>query len=192
MTQFKFLKIKNFEYQLKTYNQVASSIQKDVSHLESKKNINILTADEARDLEFYTRSLAILIESTFLQLYAELEEALYDECEKQSIKKNASISRFETALQKQGNNIDNEHWNTLLHISKIRNCLLHGNGRLDGDRYGMDTTDTINSLNSDASTALIEIINLQGHREGISKIKLNEKFLNYCFIKIKNFIGSQE
>ncbi|VEB32286.1 Uncharacterised protein [Legionella sainthelensi] len=58
--------------------------------------------DEIRNLVFYKQSLDILIESTFLQIYAELEEALCLECEKQLIKKKASISRFETALTEQG------------------------------------------------------------------------------------------
>lgn len=46
MNQFKFLTIFNFEYQLKIYDLVAQSIQKDISHLESKKNINKLNIDE--------------------------------------------------------------------------------------------------------------------------------------------------
>ena len=192
MNQFKFLKIFSFEYQLKIYDLVAQSIQKDISHLESKKNINIINMDETRNLEFYKQSLDILIESTFLQIYAELEETLYHECKKQLIKKNASISRFETALNEQGYCIDSEPWKALLNISKIRNCLLHANGRIDIDRYGADTKDTINVLNSDADTLLIEILNLKGHREGTAKIKIKEYFLRYCFIKIQNFIYSQK
>lgn len=192
MDQFKFLTIFNFEYLLKIYALVAQSIQKDISHFESKKNINKLNMDESRNLAFYKQSLDILIESTFLQIYAELEKALYHECEKQLIKKNASISRFETALNEQGYLIDSEHWKTLLNISKIRNCLLHANGRIDIDRYGIDTTETIKTLNSDANTTLIEILNLKGHREGTAKIKIKELFLDYCVIKINNFINSQK
>lgn len=192
MNQFKFLKIYNFEYQLKIYDLVTQSIQKDISHLESKKNITQLNIDETRNLAFYKQSLDILIESIFLQIYAELEEALYHECEKQLIKKNASISRFETALNEQGYSIDSELWKTLLNISKIRNCLLHANGRLDIDRYGVDTKETITAINSDANTLLIEVVNLKGHREGTAKIKLKEYFLQYCFIKIQNFIYSQK
>lgn len=133
-----------------------------------------------------------MIESTFLQIYAELEETLYHECEKQLIKKNASISRFETALNEQGYSIDSEPWKGLLNISKIRNCLLHANGRIDIDKYGVDTKETINAINSDANTLLIEILNLKGHREGTAKIKIKEYFLHYCFIKIQNFIYSQK
>lgn len=184
MNQFKFLTIFNFEYQLKIYDLVAQSIKKDISHLESK--------DETHNLSFYKQSLDILIESTFLQMYSQLEETLYHECEKLLIKKNASISRFETALSKQGYSIDSEPWKALLNISKIRNCLLHANGRIDIDRYGVDTKETINNLNSNANTLLIEILNLKGHKEGTAKIKIKECFLHYCFTKIQNFIYSQK
>ncbi|PWY54005.1 hypothetical protein DGG96_19385 [Legionella qingyii] len=192
MNQFKFLKIINFEYQLQTYELIKSSIQKDISHLELKKNNQQLTRTETDTLEFYKQSLKILIESTFLQIYSQLEEALYHECSNQLIKKNASISRFEMALKALGYTIDSDYWNALLNISKIRNCLLHGNGRLDSDRYGIDTKETISALNSDANTALIEQTNLKNHEEGVFRIKLNEQFLHYCFVKIKNFINSQK
>ena len=188
MNQFKFLKIIN--YQLNTYDLIAASIQRDISHLESKKSSQELTRDEANTLEFSRERLNILIESTFLQIYSQLEAALYHECSAHLIKKNASIARFEMALRELGYSIDSEYWNALLDISKIRNCLLHGNGRLDSDRYGVDTKETINSLNSDANTSLIELINLQNQEEGVSRIKLNEQFLHYCFIKIKAFIDS--
>lgn len=192
MSQFKPLTLFNFEYQLRTYDLIAQSILSDITHLESRNNINGLNIDETGNLEFYKQSLDILIESTFLQIYAQLEESLYHECEQQFIKKNASISRFETALNEQGYNIDNDTWNTLINISKIRNCLLHGNGRIDIDRYGIDTKDAINALNSDANNLVIEIIDLKGHREGIARIKIKEYFLRYCSIKIKTFIDSKK
>ncbi len=151
MNQFKFLQINHFEHQLKTYESMTASLQKNIAHLEPKKNINELTTEEAHTLEFYKQSLEILIESTFLQMYAKLEEGLYQECATQFIKKNASISRFESALSEQGYTIDGEYWSSLLNMSKIRNCLLHGNGRLDSDRYGMDTKETIKFINSDAN-----------------------------------------
>ncbi|AWN73522.1 hypothetical protein LEAN103870_14960 [Legionella anisa] len=192
MKQFKFLKTIHFKYQLKLYKLMTASIQQEIAHLESKKKINELTMDETHALEFYEQSIQTLVESTFLQIYAKLEEALYYECTQLLIKKNASISRFELALSELGYIIDNTHWNMLVNISKIRNCLLHGNGRLDSDRYGVDTKETINALNSDANTLLIEVIPLKDHKEGISKIKLNEPFLRYCFIEIKDFIHSQK
>lgn len=167
MNPFKLLKTTNFEYQLKIYQLLASAFEKDGAQLEEN----------------------ILVESTFLQIYATLEEALYYECEQQVIKKKASISRFETALNEQGYKLDNEHWQTLINISKIRNCLLHGNGRLDIDQYGADTKDTLNALNSAANTTLIEIINTQ---TGTTKIKIKPQFIHYCFMSIKSFIDVQQ
>ncbi|QLZ68140.1 hypothetical protein FOLKNPGA_00918 [Legionella sp. PC1000] len=192
MKQFKFLKTIHFEYQLQLYELISASIQKELAHLEAKKNINELTIEEMHALEFYKQSVQTLVESTFLQIYAKLEEALYYECDPLLIKKKASISRFEPVLSELGYLVDNTHWNMLVNISKIRNCLLHGNGKLDSDRYGVDTKETINALNLNANTLLIEVIPLKDHKEGISKIKLNEPFLRYCFIEIKNFIHSQK
>jgi len=180
MNEFKFLKANIFEYQLNLYELVATSIHKEIKYLESEE----LTADEMSSLEFYKQSLHTLVKVTFLQIYAQLEDSLYYECKYHVIKKNASIIRFETALREQGYNIDNKYWKNLLHISKIRNCLLHGNGRIDNDKYGVDTQTTINSLNSAASTSLIDVIDLKE----TSKIKLNPSFLHYCLNTITHFI----
>lgn len=191
MTPFKFLKIANFEYQLKLFDLITTSVKRDIFQLESKQNRDTFTSDEMQSLALYKQSLSILTESTFFQLYAQLEESLYQECEKQCIKKNASISRFESALNEQGYNTNSEQWTMLIHLAKIRNCLLHGNGRLDSDRYGEDTRNTINYINLDANETHIEIVNLTGHREETAKIKLLESFPRYCFIKIQEFIDSQ-
>jgi hypothetical protein len=182
MNQFKFLKITNFEPHLKLYALVAVIIQKENSELE---------LDQSNQQELSKHRLGLLVESTFLQIYAELEASLYYECKEQLIKKKASLSRFESALKEQGFTIDNEYWHTLLSISKIRNCLLHGNGRLDSDQYGQDTKDTINQLNSDASTSLIVLINnLNPHKES-SEMKIQPSFLSYCYVTINHFLNAQ-
>ncbi|QMT59422.1 MULTISPECIES: hypothetical protein [unclassified Legionella] len=186
MNQFKFLKIIN--YQLNTYELIAASIQNDIRHLQSKLISQQLSKDEANALELSQECLNLLIESTFLQMYSQLEAGLYLECRAYSIKKKASISRFEMALRELGYDVGGVYWSALLDISKIRNCLLHGNGRLDSDRYGIDTQETLHLLNSATHTSLLELIN---HQEGASKIKINETFLHYCFTQIKNFIKSQ-
>lgn len=180
MNRFKFLKIINFEYLLKNYELLKTSIKKNLSPVESTL-IGEVTS----------QNLTMLVESTFLQLYATLEEFLYYECEQQFIKKNASLLRFEAPLNEQGYVIHAKDWGVLLNLSKIRNCLLHGNGRLDADKYGVDTQQAINALNQDANSPLIELIHLTGYRAGTAKIKLNENFLYYCVIKIKSFIDSQ-
>jgi hypothetical protein len=120
-----------------------------------------------------------------LHIYSELEDILYSECQNEPIKKNASISRFESALFKQGYNTSDDNWQSLLNISKIRNFLLHGNGRLDFDKYGIDTRAVINILNSHANKVLVEVINLKG----TSSISIREEFLNYCLVKIQQALN---
>ncbi len=133
--------------------------------------------------------MSILIESTFLQIYANLEESLYYECEHQLIKKKASLSRFEIPLAELGYSIDNEHWHALINLSKIRNCLLHGNGRIDSDHYGLDTREIINTINSDAGIDLIDIIASPLQKDSFT-IRIKAPFLHYCLTKIKGFIGA--
>jgi hypothetical protein len=176
MNQFKFFNLINFEYPLKIYESLATSMQTNTALLATKQNIHDLNLD-------------ILIASTFLQMYAQLEESLYCECAPQLIKKNASISRFATALTELGYCIDNAHWHTLVNFSKIRNCLLHGNGRLDNDRYGVDTTETIHALNHAANAELIAIIH---SAEGSAQLKIKEKCLYYYLSTLKNFLAAQK
>ena len=111
------------------------------------------------------------------------------ECEQHFIKKNASIIRFETALQKQGYNTNNEFWDRLLELAKIRNCLIHGNGRIDNDKYGEDTRNTINSLNADAKNQLVKII--ENAQNSSSKIKIKPELLTYFVNTIKEFYTFQ-
>ncbi|RUR04270.1 hypothetical protein [Legionella sp. km772] len=96
---FKFLNQTNFDALLSLYDRV---------------NTNSLKLREDN-----------LITSIFLQIYGQLEDDLYRECEAHFIKKNASIIRFEPALKAQGYGIDNDAWQKLIQIAKIRNCLIH-------------------------------------------------------------------
>ena len=183
MNQTNTLKPTNFGYLLKLYELSAHFIKAELLSLETKTT---LTPDEINSLAFYTQAQDRLIESTFLQWYSELEAWLYWSCKNQVIKKNACISRFEKALIEEGFNLDNEAWQALVHSSKIRNCLLHGNGRLDNDRYGLDTRKTIEALNS--NTLLIETIPL----EDGAKIKIKEPLLEYYIMKTKQFLSMPE
>lgn len=176
MSEFKYLHLINFEHYLKLYELVSNSIQQELSKQEPSAQ------------KPYNQGLKTLIETTFLQMYALLEESLYLECKQHVLKKNASIVRFEPALKAQGFNTENDSWTALLHVSKIRNCLLHGNGRLDNDRYGEDTRNTIFYLNEVAKKLLIKITEL----EETSKLRLHENLLYYYPILIKNFIDAQK
>ena len=147
---------------------------------------NLLTIYDLLNSQF-PETNQILIESTFFQIYATLEESLYGECKPQLIKKNASILRFEPALKEQGFNLNNEVWDKLLAIAKVRNCLIHGNGRIDKDKYGEDTKATITTLNTDAKIELVEIIISDSLAEKSSKVKIKVEFLHYFVNQIKMF-----
>ncbi len=116
------------------YEQVKSSISKSITELNEQTTLSI---DNKCKRSFYEQSLDILIESTFLQLYAELEETLYHECLKNEIQNGSSIKRFEIALNNQNYDVSKKNilWINLILFSKVRNCLLHANGRLDIDKY---------------------------------------------------------
>lgn len=184
MNQTNSLKLTSLDSVLNLYELNAEIIQKELCSLESKTT---RIPEDIKRLAFYEQALEMLVESTFLQLYSRLEQVLYEACERKFIKKNASIGRFETALIEQGYNLDNEPWKALVNSSKIRNCLLHGNGRLDKDRYGVDTRQIIDALNSD--TLLIETIPLESLGDGSAKIKIKEQFLYYCVSNAQQFFS---
>ncbi|WP_419421468.1 hypothetical protein ACNVED_16195 (plasmid) [Legionella sp. D16C41] len=74
----------NFDY-YGIYELVKKSIIFDILKLKNKSKIKKLSIAERNKKGFYEQSLAILIESTFLQLDAQLEEALYHKCEKKKL-----------------------------------------------------------------------------------------------------------
>lgn len=191
MDIFKGFTIFSFEYILRIYYLITDSINKDISLCQKRKESEILTSDEIQNFNFYQQSLYILTESTFLQMYAQLEETLYHESEKKLIGEKSSILRFEKALKNRGYDINCDFWKALINISKIRNCLLHSNGRLDIDRQREDTIKNIKLINNDAKSEVLQIIDFKHHKPGTSKIIIQEGFLEYCFIIIKNFINSQ-
>ncbi len=103
---------------------------------------NDLNADDFEDFSLYHQSTNILIQSSFLQLYA--EETLYHESCKENINKHLSnITRFKEALAKMDYDTSGYYWKMLENISKIRNCLLHSNGRLDIGRNRSETESAI-------------------------------------------------
>ncbi len=159
------------------YDQVKSSILKSIAEIDEQTQLSV---DDKCKRSFYEQSLDILIESTFLQLYAELEETLFHECSKEDIHHNSSIERFKQALKIQNYDIskNNNFWTNLNHFSKIRNCLLHCNGRLDiAGKYSGEVKKAIDAINQNISSEIIKIQQLKGHKEGTEKLKLSEDSL---------------
>ncbi|OJX91012.1 MAG: hypothetical protein BGO90_05400 [Legionella sp. 40-6] len=180
----------NFNYHLMIYEQVKSSILKSIAELNEKTNLSI---DDKCKCSFYEQSLNILIESTFLQLYAELEETLYHECLKNEIQSGSGIKRFERALSNQNYDTSQKNllWVNLIFFSKVRNCLLHANGRLDIDKYPDEVRLAIKELNQNVSSEIIKIRHLKGHKEGTDKLNLTEDVLFVFGLICRNFIFSQ-
>lgn len=191
MDPFKELMVFNFDYILRIHHLIVHAIDKEKSLYLKKVYSKELDANGHQDFMFYHQSTNILIQSTFLQLYSELEETLYHESGKETIGQSSSIRRFEKALTKQGYDTSGNSWTVLVNIAKIRNCLLHSNGRLDIDRCRKDTESAIEIINNSAGHKVLEIIKLKGHKLGTDKIILLESFLEYYSFIIKRFINLQ-
>lgn len=170
------LSINSFLPHLKLYGLIASTL----------RNESLTTPPN----ELSQLHLNLLIESTFLQMYATLEEALILECNNALVPKKASISRFEKALAERGYLTDSKPWLLLIEVSKIRNCILHGNGLVTADQYGELTKAAILGLNTHAQTSLIEVKTQLF--TSFSKVTLNESFLTFYFDLIRNFINAQK
>lgn len=181
----------NFNYHLVIYDQIKSSILSSILTIDRQTTLSI---DDKCKRAHYAQSLDILIESTFLQLYAELEETLYHECQKEDIDGGSGIKRFEKALIKQhyDTSTQNPYWINLTRASLIRNCLLHANGRLDLAKKAAHLKSTIRELNQSVSSEVILIQPLEGHRAGTEKLKLSEDFLFIFGLTCRCFIFSQE
>jgi hypothetical protein len=98
-----------------------------------------------------------LMSNTFLLLYSHLEEWLfhigkrYANSIKLSNKNRGSISRFTPVVQ-YALRLDvsqDEKWQFLLQAEKIRNCLLHANGRIDLSRDSQELRRLLSKSNTD-------------------------------------------
>jgi len=83
-------------------------------------------------LQDYDRNLHI---NTFLMMYSYLEEWLYVAWKSYApnveMKNNkGSISRFRYIVKQLGVDLSSSYWQVLMDAEKIRNCLLHANGRI--------------------------------------------------------------
>ena len=191
MDPFKSVIFNNFDSILRVHYLIIDTVDRETNSYLKKIYSNELNANEFEDFSLYHQSTNILIQSTFLQLYALLEETLYHESCKKTIKNLSGIKRFKEALAKQGYDTSGNFWKRLEEISKIRKCLLHSNGRLDIDRYRSETESAIEMLNNSANEQVIKTIDLKHHKPGTTIILIQESFLDYSSFIIKSFINSQ-
>ncbi|KTD45507.1 hypothetical protein Lrub_2304 [Legionella rubrilucens] len=70
-----------------------------------------------------------LTDNVFLMMYSHVEEWLFIHADSDT-DTGGSLERFERSLVMKGLNTSSSEWQSLLRAEKIRNCLLHANGRL--------------------------------------------------------------
>lgn len=191
MDPFKSVIFYNFDSILRCYWLITKVIEKETTLYLKKIYSKGLNSDEFESYSLYHQGKDILIQSTFLQLYAMLEETLYHESCKETIGKLSSITRFKEALAKQGYDTSGYFWNLLEQISQIRNCLLHSNGRLDIDRNRIKTEKAIKELNISENEQVIKNIVIKQHKTGTINVLIQESFLDYFSFIIKSFINSK-
>jgi len=115
---------------------------------------------------FYSKTFdRMLLANTFLMMYSFLEEFMYHVWNRFSNgvsieQKKGSIKRFKNVF-KQSLGIDlgkDADWQFIVHCEKIRDCLLHANGRIDLFKDGSDIRKIIASSNGLLESDLERII----------------------------------
>jgi len=90
MDPFKSVIFNNFDSILRVHYLIIDTVDRETNSYLKKIYSNELNANEFEDFSLYHQSTNILIQSTFLQLYALLVETLYHEsCRKPSTMKAA-------------------------------------------------------------------------------------------------------
>jgi hypothetical protein len=146
----------------------------DIKNKEKNLNRNIL--------QDYDRNLHT---NTFLMMYSYLEEWLYVDWKAyapnvERDKENGSIGRFKNIVKKLGVDLSSSCWQVLMEAEKIRNCLLHANGRislLNGSKKVEEVKHIIDKKDSRLSIVMDRVI-----ISGEYLQKLNENIANLMVI----------
>jgi hypothetical protein len=123
-----------------------SYINEEISYCNDQHKIKELIIKK----EFYINTFdSMLRTNTFLMMYSYLEEFLYHVrkwfAKNQDIKYSGSLERFKEVVRNILN-VDlgkDREWNLLLDYEKVRDCLLHANGRVSIARKKDDLEDLI-------------------------------------------------
>jgi hypothetical protein len=124
-----------------------------------------------------------MVNNTFLMLYSHLEEWLYHIWKTYGRtvdlngKKRGSVSRFSPVLQ-HVLNIDlssDRNWQFVVEAEKIRNCLLHANGRID-----------LSTNSEDLRQIVVRRKNLLS--ESNSRVNLTQAYIERFFECVQNII----
>jgi hypothetical protein len=122
----------NLNWLIEFHNYVRGLFKDQLHGLEKYENNDLEYIQLKNALYDYDRTLHT---NTFLMMYSYLEEWLYHGWKAYApniklINGEGSISRFKNVLKQLGVDLSSKHWQTLMEVEEIRNCLLHANGRL--------------------------------------------------------------
>lgn len=143
---------------------------------------------QTENLKHIKHSFKVLNISTFLQLYISFEEIVIQECEDEGVEiEEFCLDKCKKKLTALHYNVSGENWENITYIAKIRNCMVHTNGRLDLSSK-KNLTDVVDNINKKANDSLIDTVNSK-----ISKhIILTEDFLNFVNKNFQAFLISNQ
>ena len=139
----------------------------DIKGKEKNLNKNIL--------QDYDRNLHT---NTFLMMFSFLEEWLYVDWKAYAPNvelenKKGSIGRFRNIVKQLGVDLSSNYWQVLIEAEKIRNCLLHANGRISLLKDSKEVKNIIGKKDSKLTIVMDRVI-----ISGEYLQKLNENISN--------------
>jgi hypothetical protein len=183
-----YFKTFNFHFHWKNYIWLKDATLFTLNQIPQDPNLRPEIFEERKSTQ-QNHFISYLLNAAFLQMYAEIEEQLYHSCEKTMITNENSIIRFKAGVIKLGYDLScNAQWEILLNSSKIRNCLLHANGRLDISSDRDNILKAIQSINKKQNECL-KIISINKNLK-TKKLIITDEFLmlftNSCIQFFKN------
>jgi hypothetical protein len=166
------------------YNQV-SLIEKRISVCNDRYERKVLLQEK---YVFENTFVSFLNTNTFLMMYSQLEEFLYHVWKtfgrEQNVGNSGSLERFKPIISEVlGIDLSKDcEWGSLCDYEKVRNCLLHANGRIKILK------------NEKAKKEIDRIINVSSYYLSIKKdqIELSVKFLEIVSKMIESLIKRVE
>jgi len=122
----------NLNYLIDFHNYVRATFKEHFQNLEKLEIKDREKSLKKSLIKEYDRNLHI---NTFLMMYSYLEEWLYVGWKLYAPSvdlenKKGSIGRFRNIVHQLGVDLSSNYWQVLMDAEKIRNCLLHANGRI--------------------------------------------------------------
>ena len=127
----KFAAMNNLNFVVRFHNVMRGMIRRALSELELENGTKTKQVGQS---QYHRFDEAIQI-NAFLMLYSHVEEWLYLISKKTPTKpKGLSLGRFKPPLKALGVDLSCKAWELMMDSEKLRNCILHANGRVDLSR----------------------------------------------------------